>query len=1580
MKQKKRSLVRRIAALGLCLALTASALSPLAFAQDGVTVEAIPDASQMQPAESAAQDEPETQPAEEVVPAVSNESKVPEEAPDAEPLAEGRGLCVGNWGADGYEYIFDGGTLPMGNTSYYLHIKNGSQVDPVSKSKVTVQYLTMGDEPISDDVMRAQLQSDFYGAMLINTFLDTEACRQFWTAHKDDTAYKIRITYAPDGQEAQTITLTKQLKKSSGVNTGSLSNPAVITYEGDGLFRFSSPWWDEDEVQPVSGESAFPLASDVSITGGLETYFTLVDEPWLRFGGETVHLKATAALDSLEIGAQLTGELSFTDEVTGETHSQQLTYTHQKLQTPAVWYMVENGALSVNTSPTVFAGSSVTVQLRLYKYSSMGFPIDTETYPVTMEDLDISQLAEGVTATVLEDGRTVELRYESTGRDDEWVSKLGLAADGRYTAANEWSGVFTLTMKPNYYRYERSGTGSFTRAFAGSYRIIPVMQDGTLADSKEDLANSGLTFTCSGLKDGESFDDVFYTLEAPTTYYDNGTTRQVWAYVLFPLRAIGEGNSVKLNMLCEGKTVGSEPVNAGTHYEDFLTILYNGTVIERGVEKLPSFEQNSSFFLGGQNMDEQGGNDPSIPVITGEVTVTGDAAQNIHVLWAENESCIGIVYKENQVPGQAVISIPTGPKPGSGTAPEKNIQILVNFGNAAAFGQYILSGGTGIVKFKLMDDLEYAYTNGSFNFEALDVARARFVENGPFELFFYGRYESYDGSERLGCTFGSELVEKVEFESSDPTILKITKNLNKADLKDEKNNSDAAFGVQITPMGKTGSCNITATITFKTPDVAGTKTATIGYTFKVVSNAAVETKSATPETLQSILDSLPTSDIPTVIELAGGEYAMDLVIEQKNVILRSKDPKNPAIFTGTPGAGTSDSLAKANMKQESFIVRINPYNASLVLENIVIDGKGVRSGATHTCDMHSMIRVPAPYTLKNCTIRNCVIGVEGIHENSIYLRGCTVQNCQVGAEWVSCFNTLFTDNIIARLYYGVTRFCDFSGNDYDVAGQYSAYGDVIIQQSMTQNFWGMVDGEVKTGPSVAMIAMGDYVIRTGDTIKANLDGEQDVTVYSSPYYLDQAHSKLNVDLTTTEVQDGTAVLPLQQPESGETDSLLLTAEAFAALQKDGLAVSAPIQNNEGKKFASWAFPEITNAGIETNLNLSDELSDKGQSTVDKLPQEDQDKIRQEVNLSHNGELPGRATIRIKATDVPDGDVNNLFLYWVKPDGTIVPAEVVEVKYDAQTNEYIITVDHCSEYVITSGELTSISEPVPTPTPDGGSSGGSTGGGSSETPAPSAAPTATPAPGQTGNTQKPDDPSSDNTQDNLYSAQQVMDAFKAQPGDVVLRLNDRTEISQTAFALLMERTEGVLRLESSDCAWVFDRADLVSSELPGGVFDVSVNRQLDQATLDRIRSYTGDAPMTALDTAFSGALPGKAILEITVDPAIFANTRCGLFYLPAAGDPERIATVEVDANGLAKLPLEHCSVYYLAVEETLPAGSGSESAESAPDSSAPAESSPEASEETASNQGGSLAAPLILAGLALAAVAAAVFFLTRRRGE
>ena len=412
--------------------------------------------------------------------------------------------------------------------------------------------------------------------------------------------------------------------------------------------------------------------------------------------------------------------------------------------------------------------------------------------------------------------------------------------------------------------------------------------------------------------------------------------------------------------------------------------------------------------------------------------------------------------------------------------------------------------------------------------------------------------------------------------------------------------------------------------------------------------------------------------------------------------------------------------------------------------------------------------------------------------------------------------------------------------------------------------------------------------------------------------------------------------------------------------------------------------------------------------MDKLPEADRAKILQEVNLSHNGALPGRATIRIKATEVPGDDVSQLYLYWVKEDGTIVPAEVVEVKYDAETNEYIITVDHCSEYVITSGQLTQVPAPTPTtdpnPTPapttnpgggssggsdvtpaptaapttnpGGGSSGGTTGGsgGSAATPAPTAAPVSG---GQTRPTATPDEAASGNSQDELFSAQQVMDSFAAQTGDVVLRLNNRTQVSQTAFELLMQRQQGVLRLDGGSYAWVFDRADLTDTQLPGGVFDTEVSFDLSQSILDRIRSYTGDAPVAVLDTAFSGQLPGKATLEITVDATLFGSASCGLFYLPETGDPERVATVEVAADGLAKLPLEHCSVYYLVVEEAPVTEPAPEVEQEAP---APADPDPVQPQQEVSAQGGSSAVPLVLGGLVLVVVIVAVFFIARRRKE
>ena len=91
MKEKKQSIVRRLVAAGLCLALAVSTFSPLVFAQGDATVETVPSASQAQAAEDTSEKEPETRPAEELVPAAD---AAPETAPAAEPFAEGTGLCV----------------------------------------------------------------------------------------------------------------------------------------------------------------------------------------------------------------------------------------------------------------------------------------------------------------------------------------------------------------------------------------------------------------------------------------------------------------------------------------------------------------------------------------------------------------------------------------------------------------------------------------------------------------------------------------------------------------------------------------------------------------------------------------------------------------------------------------------------------------------------------------------------------------------------------------------------------------------------------------------------------------------------------------------------------------------------------------------------------------------------------------------------------------------------------------------------------------------------------------------------------------------------------------------------------------------------------------------------------------------------------------------------------------------------------------------------------------------------------------------------------------------------------------------
>ena len=1537
MKQKKRSVARRLVAAGLCLALAVSTFSPLVFAQGDVTVETVPSASQAQAAESAA-------------PAA--------EAPAAQ--AEKGTLCV----KVGDEYVGDGATLPERQNMFALYVDNGEKVPVDDQFSVTTKCLTMNGEEIPREVMGASVMNmDFEGVSipaLIFYYLDGDQSEAFWNSHKDDMSFKVEISST---EASGTITVTKKVYQPTGVLEDSIPGedaPAMITAGEYGLYNFTAPAWDEPELMGGSGNSILPLAENIRLEGDITQYFSLAGGEWKNPAGQRVELYKDSKVYELEDGQTVTGTVVFTDAFTGTEHTAHIAFTYKETRPVAAWYLVEGDKLVEADFTTVRVNTSGKLYLRLAAPGQGELSAEAETYDVFNGDISYGDY--WLTNNVMSDNKTVEVSYNTKNIMVGHSIQVRFIGDRYAFEKDNPDKAFTVNIgENNDYKLATYSTVDGTPAFAGCYQVIPRMPGGGYAASEQQLKESGITVT---------YDEAdMFSMIAPVKYFEGGQTLDVWAYVMFPLRdsSSSAADPITFDVLRGGELLDKITVEATTSWAGYNDKIQKGRVIDRAVEQQVDFEEMRSFELVGEDRDNPW-TDPTAPVVAGEPVVTGAAKDNFKILWAEGKSTFGIVYLAEQVEGQAVVTIPTRLKNGGG---ESSVKLIINFAKYAGAGRYESIMPNRSVDFKMVDSLEVALENGNLNFEQVSVARDRMVEDGAFELFFYGLRE--DGA----CTFGSDLIKEITFASSDESVLKITANLDKADVRDTINNSDKAYGIQLTPVG-TGTCDVTATIKLNRDSYCNTdktpETVTIGYTFRVHSNESLPAESAkNAQELQAILDRLETTAVPTIIELGGGVYAMDLELEGLNVILRSKDPSDPAIFTGDPSYEPSEPLEGPNLPWQAYIVRVNPANAGLSLENIVIGGGDKRGGVLHTFTSITPGQLPTPFTLRNCTIKNCITGVMGANSNanSIVLRGCTVEKCQVGVMTATSFNTLFNANTMAYHHPGVPRFCDFVGNQYDLIGIDDSEGGAYIEQSVPQNYWGTDgSGKLKTGPVVG-------VVENGGKYNNILEGRT-AEVFSSPYYLDQTHSKLNVDLAKTELQGKTAVLPLQQPESGENDSLVLTAEAFATLQKEGLAVSAPIKNSEGKDFASWAFASITDSTIETNLNISDQLSDKAQNTVDKLPESDQAKILQEVNLSHNGTLPGRATIRIKATDVPGGDVSNLFLYWVKEDGTIVPAEVVDVQYDAKTNEYIITVDHCSEYVITSGELVDVSGPDPTPkptsTPDGGSSGGSTGGGSA-TPAPTAAPSATPAPGQPGGGQDPEDPASSNTQEKLFSAQQVMDSFEAQPGDVTLRLNGQTKVSQTAFALLMERDEGVLRLEGDGYAWSFDRADLTDTEVPGGVFDAAVSMQLSEAVLERIRSYTGDAPMAALDTAFSGKLPGKAILELTVDAALFGNTRCGLFYLPETGDPERVATVEVGANGLVKLPLEHCSIYYLVLEETLPAAPDSEAAESAPAESAPAEP-----EETAPAKGGAPAIPLTLGGLALAAVAAAVFFIARRRGE
>ena len=1499
----------------------------------------------------------------------------------------------------------DGDTIPMFETdtrSNMLLLYRGNNQNPMLASETTVQCISRANgQPIPEDVIRVVLydndgliQQDF---ALYEIFINPgEAASDFWGTVSPEFGFD--LVFQNRG-ETLTLHLTNEVQIQHPTHDLNVSRLDINQY----TVQVSEFYISSGALKGCIPTLGW-FGQDFSLSGDLAQYFTMGE-----IAGLKIDLNPTQALEQLENGTQVTGQLNWIGKLDGQTHSLNVNYYHSTLL-DLHWYKKDTYSNSwlYETGAQLKGGNSGSILLTL-RMSPEG-----EALPLT-EDMIRADLPQGMTYTIQEDGCTLELNYQLTNEDareqEYYLEALvpGTAWPARFTIQVQQAALHELgILSGSGYAYCSPWDNTIgLRTLMEDYIIVPLI-NGKPATTQQELEQCGLV-----VRDSEKADRLKTVARQVTYENKEGQTQEVWALCIlsqqqetrqaemdwetgelkYPYRMIVEKDGQELESIkysisgCDEATVGRD-----TLLQMDAQYTYNPTNMSQSRGRLIL-------------QDETGAPLP----LTEAPVVTGEAAGNIEVVWAEGVSGVRVRLTGENTPGKALVELR------SGTTVRK---ILYKFNRFSERGTYYSLG---------TDEYNRPYNQSVYLTEALKdlsygntVRLNRMVEEGSFELYLAGNaYIAEEDKSSTGdigsrFSFATELVKSVTYTTSNEEILRIEKEITHTDEKDPvfqgngySNPDGNCYGIELIPGGKTGECDVYATIELNIPskndpfgcDTSKTPTVVcVGYTFTITDSNTIQTIEAGPDTLQQILDELEISSESTLILLEGGQYPMDLDTKGKNVVIRSKDPQNPAVFTGDP------------QKTDGFIITATLTSADFVLQDVVVDGRGVRSGIQMVKGVNDeSIKVQG--TLKGCTILNCVTGETGFN----YVRNTTFENCQLAAEKSKLYGCTFKNNQVAinysenaqiKVVSASAKWCKFMDNQLDVRVLSTVLGAATMTLDVRQNYWNGA-----SGPKAEIRDSSDEVIPS-----------KKLVVYSSPYYTDENLTRLNIDLATTEIQDDILLLPVTDP-SDQSASLVMGAETFETIKSLEKPVYFPVMDElTGNQIAQWEFETIQYTNIDTNLQVSDTLSDEAQAVVDQLPQEDQSKVVQKVNLSHNGQLPGRATLRIKASELPTGNVDDLKLYWVKPDGTIVPAEVIEVRYDPETQCYIITVDHCSEYIITSGSLTMVDEseptatpvpstpqptatpvatakpeggkptatPVATPKPEGGKptatpvatpkpEGGKPtatpvatakpeGGKPTATPVATAKPeggkptatpmatakpeagkpTATPVAGTTqpdtvqgtaqpntgttgstasgnasqGATTGENQSSSNQTsgQSQLFSAQQVMDAFRqqAEESSVVIGVGQQAKVSQKAFELLKDRPDAQMRLEGEGYTWVFAGDTIAETTVPGGVFDTSISLTISEQAQKRIQEFAQGAAYQAVETAFSGQLPGPAQLEVTMREV--AGKNCTMYWLPEEGEPVSIADVQVDGTGKAVLPLEHCSVYFLMVRSDSPVNS------------------------------------------------------------
>ena len=384
--------------------------------------------------------------------------------------------------------------------------------------------------------------------------------------------------------------------------------------------------------------------------------------------------------------------------------------------------------------------------------------------------------------------------------------------------------------------------------------------------------------------------------------------------------------------------------------------------------------------------------------------------------------------------------------------------------------------------------------------------------------------------------------------------------------------------------------------------------------------------------------------------MESGTYSMDL-LHNKNISIVAEEGAT-VIINGENGANTS------------AIVTLGLSNSAQI-SGIIIDGRNKQRDGIDPNNYNG-------YAM-GVTIQNCNVGIRQtgtwslVVSNTVFKNNTTAVNAIAGR--IDIRTSIFENNIVA-INYGAaapnecrTHLNKFINNTTDFYVN-TDYNNIISTQNYFQ----------------AQSAARKPVIQTAEGKTAK--------VYYSPYYTNIDMTILSADIAGAKAESvsraitQTLTIPVDRTLNSASvfDSSIF--EEMKQTGNEGIEISIPVTeetnstNAVAKVTTIWGFNNeegnlAENLPATMNLQVTNTLSSAAQAIVNNSSI-NLNEVAQYVNFTHDGLLPGYATVKILKTNSISKD--SLQLYYINEiTGKVEQAKIVDVKEETIGTEvyYIV---------------------------------------------------------------------------------------------------------------------------------------------------------------------------------------------------------------------------------------------------------------------------------------------------------------------